>query len=56
MAEHVGVQVGDAGLAGAAVEQVSQAGDREWTTLADPQGVEVGEAVARPDTQVAVQG
>jgi hypothetical protein len=49
------VKVGDAGLPGAAIKQVPQPGDRERPTLTDPQRVHMGEPVARPDAQVAIQ-
>jgi hypothetical protein len=46
MAGHMGVQVGDTGLAGAAVEQIPQPGDGEGPTPADPQGLKVSEPVS----------
>jgi hypothetical protein len=46
VAEHAGMQSGDAGLPGATVEQVPQPGDRERPALADPQSVQVGEPLA----------
>jgi hypothetical protein len=36
VAEHVGMEVRDAGLPGASVEQVPQPGDGERPTLAEP--------------------
>jgi hypothetical protein len=44
--EHMGVQVGDTGLAGAAVKQIPQPGDGEWPTLAYPQRLKVSEPVS----------